>query len=168
MRGTVAVILAFGLMIPFPAPAAGDGDFKAVVRSIESNFGARRMRIPMFGFARFFINVARPAGVRNLDLAIFENLHISSNRFQDLDDAVRGAAGGRWQPMVRVRERNEWVCIYARPDGKNDMRLLIATIEQDETVLVHVKVRPETLARILDEDPRRTPCLGGSEDRCVD
>jgi hypothetical protein len=48
------------------------------------------------------------------------------------------------------------------------MRLLIATIEPDETVLVHVKVRPEILARMLDENPRRTPCLGSSEDRCVD
>jgi hypothetical protein len=166
MRATLAAILALGFAAL--APAAGDSDFKAVVRSIESNFDARRMRIPLFGVAKFFINVARPAGVRSLDLAIFEDLHIPATRFQDLDDAVRKAAGGRWQPMVRVRERNEWVCIYARPEGKNDMRLLIATIEPDETVLVHVKVRPEKLARMLDRNPRRTGCLGGSEERCVD
>ncbi len=161
MRALLAGILLLGL-VP-PAPAAGDGDFNAVVRSIESNFGARRMRIPLFGVAKFFVKVARPHGVRQLDLAIFEDLSISQSRLQHLDSAVRAAAGDRWLPMVRVRSHEDWVCIYARPEGKKDLRLLIATVEPDETVLVQVKVRPEVLARTLNENPRWTKCFGSDK-----
>ncbi len=163
MRTLLAAVLL--IVVAGPAPASGDRDFDAVVRSVESNFQTRRMRIPLFGVAKFFVKIARPSGVRQLDMAIFEDLQISPSRLQDFDDTVRAAAGERWTPMIRIRERHEWVCIYARPEGKKDMRLLIATIEPDETVLVQVKVRPDVLAQMLDEDPKGTKCLG-SDNPC--
>ncbi len=164
MRALAAGVLVIGLSIP----AWGDGHFEAVVRNVESQFGVRKMRIPLFGVVKFFVRAARPVGVKQLDVAIFEDLRLSRSDMEDFDAAVTSALGGAWRPMVRVRERGETTCIYAQPDGK-DLKLLVATTGHDDTVLVEVKVNPERLARMLDESPRRAgKCFGSGSDRCSD
>lgn len=156
-RAVSAAVLALALAAPV---LGADRDFDAVVRNIESSFGTHRMHIPLFGVVKVFLRIARPAGVKQLDLAIFEDMHGTGPGLDALDAAVRGAIGPEWQPMVRVRERREWTCIYAKPSGK-DVRMLVATVDSEDTVLVHFKVNPERLARMLDEHPGRAhKCLG--------
>jgi hypothetical protein len=163
MRALIAAAILLGLGIP---ARAGDPDFDAVVRGIESTFQTRRTHIPLFGVAKFFVKVSRPGGAKQLDLAIFEDLKIERSRLQDLDDTVRKAAGERWSPMVRVRSREEWVTIYARPDGKKDMHLLIATVEPGEATVIRLKVDAAELARMIDESPRGAgKCLVSEQDR---
>jgi hypothetical protein len=67
---------------------------------------------------------------------------------------MRRAGGGRWSPVIRVRSRRdgEWVYIYARPEGGNDWRMLIATFGPSETVVLEAQVNPEFLANAI-EDP---------------
>lgn len=162
MRALVAAAILLGLGIP---ARAGDRDFDAVVKSIEMNFQTKRTHIPLFGVAKFFVKVSRPGGAKQLDLAIFEDLKIERSRLQDLDDTVRKAAGERWSPMVRVRSHEEWVTIYARPDGKNDMHLLIATVEPGEATVIRLKVDAAELARMIDGNPERAgKCLAWDRD----
>ncbi|HWR51022.1 MAG TPA: hypothetical protein VN428_07935 [Bryobacteraceae bacterium] len=170
MRALLAAAILLGLGIP---ARAGDRDFDAVVQSIESTFQTRRTSIPLFGVAKFFVKISRPGGAKQLDLAIFEDLHIGRSRLQELDQTVREAAGERWSPMIRVRDRQEWVTIYARPDGKKDMALLIATVEPGEATVIRLKVDAAALARMIDESPNRAgKCLvseqNDSEQQCED
>lgn len=160
MRALVPVAVLVALAWP---AAAGDRDFDAVVRSVESNLHVRRTRIPMLGIAKLFIRVSNPSGVKQLDLAVFEDVRLSRDSIRNLDKAVREATGERWTPMVRVRERGEWTTIFARPDGEDRMRLLIATVDSDDAVVVHLSVNASQLAATLDEHPRYAKDFAGGD-----
>ena len=142
---------------------AGYDDFQAVVSRIESNYGVRRLSIPLFGLAKGFVAVARPAGARSMDLAIFEDLRgVDAEEFHRL---VAGSLGPGWKPIVRVRSRHngESVSIYARDYGKH-VKFLIATCEPDEAVLVQAKVNADELAKWLEDPERIGKCIGNGED----
>jgi hypothetical protein len=145
-----------------PAASAND-DFKAVVRGVESNLGIRRMRVPLLGTMMFCARVVRPGGVKQLDIAIFEDLNYSPPDPERFDAVMRTAVGERWSPMIRVRSlrgEHEWTYIYARPDGR-DWKMIIATFEPDEAVIVHLKVKPEALLGSLDEPEHAGQRLSG-------
>lgn len=150
------------VLLLVPAASAGDRDFNAVVRGVESNLGIRRTRIPLFGTMMFFVKVARPGGVKQLEMAIFDEVKYSPPDEARFDELMRSAVGDRWSPMVRVRSRrdHEWTYIYVRPDGR-DFKMIIATFERDEAVLMHLKVKPEALLDSLDEPEHAGRRLGG-------
>jgi hypothetical protein len=145
-----------------PAASAGDRDFAAVVQSVESNLGLHRTRIPLFGTVMFFVRVARPAGVKQLEMAIFEDANYSPPDAERFDALMRSAAGERWSPLVRVRSRrdDESTYIYVKPDGK-EFKMIIATFERDEAVIMHLKAKPEALLDSLDEPEHAGKRLGG-------
>lgn len=138
-----------------PAAPAADADFDALVRGIESHYGTKRLHIPLFGVAKFFVRVARPEGVKQLDLAIFEEIHYTQPDEREFDELVRNAVGGRWRPMVRVRSRadNERTYIYAREEG-GDVRMMIANFEPSEAVVIQYRVSTRTLLAMLDHPDR--------------
>jgi hypothetical protein len=130
------------------APAyAEDADFRFLVRRIESEYQTRRLHIPLFGVARF---MARPFGVRGLNLAIWEDLSYRRTHGEGLRAVTEDFAARGWKPMVRVHEAGrESVQVFAKPEGK-DMRLLVLTVD-DETVMVQMKVDPRRVLWILGE-----------------
>lgn len=153
MRIPIALMaLCLGLA---PAAPGADADFNALVRGIESHYGTKRLHIPLFGVAKLFVRVARPEGVKQLDLAIFEEIHYARPDEQEFDELVRKAVGERWRPMVRVRSRadNEWTYIYAQEAG-GDVRMLIATFEPSEAVVIQYRVSTRTLLAMLDHPDR--------------
>lgn len=152
------------LLLVTPAATAGDPDFKAIVRGVESNLGIRRMHIPVFGLAMFFVKAARPAGVRQLDMAVFEDLSCPAPDAARFETIMKQAVGDRWNPIIRVRERRgrELTYIYARPDGRN-WKLIVATFEPSEAVLIHLKLNPEALLDSLDEPAHAGTCLRGTQ-----
>ena len=107
------------------------------------------MHIPFFGLARFVVAVGHPAGTSELRLAIFEHANLQPARFSDMTDM---ATSGAWRPMVRVRSRDgESTNIYAQGDKEN-LRLLITTLERDgEATFVQVRVKPAALMKFVDE-----------------
>jgi hypothetical protein len=69
----------------------------------------------------------------------------------DFLEVVRGALGPEWQPFVEVRERNgERTAVFARNAGKN-AELLVATLDEEDAVLVQMRVRPEKMAKLVDQ-----------------
>ena len=150
---TLLVVALLAALVATPV-AAGDSDFHAIVRGVESGYGVHRVHIPLFGLARFAVKVAQPEGVKDFDMAIFETPDGPPRDLGRFDGIMRRAGGGRWSSVIRVRSRRdgEWVYIYARPEGGSDWRMLVATFGRDETVVLEAQVNPEFLANAL-EDP---------------
>lgn len=138
------------LLLALPAAAAGDADFKALVRGIETRYQVTRTRIPLFGVVKFFVNVSRPHGVKQFDLAVFEDVNFGEPDEREFDTLVREAVGGNWRPMVRVRSRapNEWTYVYVKEAGR-DTRMMIATFEPGEAVVMQYKVNTRKLMEML-------------------
>jgi hypothetical protein len=143
-------IAVAGLLTAFALPAsAEDADFRFIASRIESEYQTRRADIPLFGIARF---MARPFGVRGLDLAIWQELSYDrTGGPAALEELVSAAAGRGWRPMVRAhsRDKRELVQVFAKPEGKH-VHLLVIAIE-DDAVMVHVKVNPDRLSWLLNK-----------------
>jgi hypothetical protein len=160
-------LFASGLLLALAAvpAAAGDPDFHAIVRSVETGYGVHRLNIPLFGLARFAVQVAKPEGVKDFDMAIFQTPDgppLDGSRF---DAIVKQNGGGHWDSAIRVHSRrdHEWTYIYVRPEGR-DWRMIVATFEPNQTVLLHAKVDPEVLVRALDDPEHAGQALGGPHD----
>jgi hypothetical protein len=145
------------LMVPLAAlfaaaAAAGDASFDSVVRHIETELHIRRTNVPLLGLANL-VAQSKP-GVKQLDLAIFEDLDYSPPAAARFDQIMRGASGGGWSALLRVwsRRDGESTYIYAKPDGR-DWRILLANFEPREAVMIETRVTPEVLLRSLD-DPK--------------
>ncbi|HXR76110.1 MAG TPA: hypothetical protein VN737_09060 [Bryobacteraceae bacterium] len=128
------------------------GEFEWMVRQVSRESGVEPMHIPFFGLARFVVAVGHPAGATDLHLAVFENTEIAPEHFARMIDS---AAGSSWKPMIRVRSRNgESTNIYLQQAGKQ-VRLLIGTLERNQSTLIEVRVKPEELIRFVDEHEHR-------------
>jgi hypothetical protein len=130
----------------------GASEFDWMVRQISRETGVQPVHIPFFGVARFVVHVGHPAGASDLHLAVFEDTHVTPVRFNSMLDSTVGPA---WNPIVRVRSRNgESTNIYAREEGKH-LRLLICTSERTETTLVEVRIQPDRLVEVVEEQRQR-------------
>ena len=159
-RSSIAfrVSIAAGVfcLLTFSAPqsaGARDKEFSLLVHYVESHYHAHRQYRFILGFASFAVNVVRPYGVKGIKLALWENQKFSPAK-DDLDFPAVVAAGlaQGWQPMVRVwsRRDGEHVVIFARPDG-NDMKLLVATVDKEDAVVLQVKINPDKLSKCIEQ-----------------
>ncbi len=125
--------------------SATDREFKDVVAAISDEFHTRPLHIPFFGLVNVVTFVARPAGTKHIDLAVFENLDS-----RDLPQAIRRAVGGAWKPFIQVWShrggRSETVLVYVRMEGR-DCKLLVTSIEPTEATVVQLRLNPEGLQR---------------------
>jgi hypothetical protein len=150
MRAACGILLALG----FAATAgAADREFAEIVREISAEYHTRPVHIPLFGLVKTVTFVAHPAGAKQLDLAVFEDLDTEGHDSAALARRIGQIAGAAWKPFVQVRSgRNghgETTLIYMRCE-KSDVRLLITTIEPREATVVELKVHPEALRRWMD------------------
>ncbi|HYP08159.1 MAG TPA: hypothetical protein VER03_18140 [Bryobacteraceae bacterium] len=139
-------------VLALPVFAGGGSDFDSMVRSMENHYGVKKTYIPFLGFANFVVKVARPAGARDFKLAIFE--HVDQSRHPSLEDMDRRFVSAGWKPFVRVlsNRKRERVQIYAREKGR-DHELMVTTFENDETVMVRVRINAEGMAKWVN-NPR--------------
>ncbi len=130
--------------------SAADHEFNDVVKAISEQFDTKPMHIPFMGLAKFVVKVAHPAGTKQLNIAIFENLNEDRGSGIDLLDSVRLAVGKAWQPFVQVRgQHDDNVLVYMVGKG-SDVRLLVVTAQHDETVVVEVRANPEALQKWMN------------------
>ena len=153
-RAAIAVLVfgLLGFLLP-PSARAGDKEFGLLVRYVESHYHAHRSHRFLLGFASFAVNVVRPEGVRGIKLALWENQNLTASNGADADfpDVVHAGLDEGWQPMVRVwsRRSGERTVVFAKPEG-NDMKLLVATVESDEAVVVQMRINPDRLSKCID------------------
>jgi VWFA-related protein len=150
-----AIMIALLVSPSFFALAKGKG-FKDVVKHIETNYGAKKVRIPFLGLANFAIKLIRPAGVKGFKLAVFEDQNFSAREGAASFDAVmREAYNKDWRPMVQVSSKRNGAShtfIYVRSSGK-DVQFALAVLEDREAVVLEVKFNPDAAARFL-ENPK--------------
>ena len=149
-------------------------EFDDIVRAISDQLHVRPTHIPFFGLVNMAAAVAHPAGVKHIDLALFENLDVDHNASGDIAEAVRRSANHHgWKPFVQARSRNhgheETVIVYMGEDGVN-YKLLVTTIEPGEATVVEVKLNPEGLEVWLNSNGslRRLRPMPTRCNECVD
>jgi hypothetical protein len=134
------------------AAYAADREFRDIVNAISDEFHTRPLHIPFFGLVNMVAYVARPAGTKHIDLAVFENLDSRDRDGRELAQSIRRAVGGAWKPFVQVWSRRgghqETVLVYMRMEG-HDCKLLVTSIEPNEATVVQLKLNPEALQRWL-------------------
>jgi hypothetical protein len=139
-----ALIVAAGWMLCGAVVQGAEHEFNDIVRAISDELHTRPLHIPFFGLVNLATSVAHPAGVKHLDLAVFEDLDLDDHAVKDLAEVIRKSAGGRWKPFVQVRSHEETVIVYMQED-RADCKLLVTTVETGEVTLVEVKLDPEGL-----------------------
>ena len=143
---------------------AGDGfhgrEFNGVVKAIETHYGVRHTHIPFLGMV---VSVAaRPAGVSNFRLALFEDFHSTSagsstnlapSRTDDLGQVVEHSLGSDWSLFVRTRSKDDSddTLIYVNlGDGK--LQMMIVSIEPDEATVVEMNLNEQTMLRWIAKE----------------
>jgi hypothetical protein len=145
-----ALIVAAGWMLCCVVVQGAERGFDDIVRVISDQLHARPLHIPFFGLVNLATSVARPAGVKHIDLAVFENLDLDEHAARHVAEAIR-SADGSWKPFIQVRSRNhgheETVIVFIADSGdaKRDFKLLVTTIEPEEATVVELKLNPEGL-----------------------
>lgn len=141
------------LLICCTGAYATDREFHDIVSEISATFHTQPMHIPFMSMVSFFVGVARPAGVKNLDLAVFENLDTHDADGEALLAKIRGVVGGGWRPFVTVRSHRagheELTLIHLKPDGR-DYKMLITTLESNEATVIELKLNPEAVIAKVD------------------
>src|SRR5215510_16323944 len=145
----LTIIIALLPILALNAQAKGRG-FKDVVKHFETNYRAKRTRIPLLGLANFAVKLVRPAGVKGFKLAVFEDQNFSAREGASSFDAVmREAYNKDWQPMVQVSSKRNGAShtfIYVKSSGK-DVQFALAVLEEREAVVLDVKFNPDAAAR---------------------
>jgi len=126
--------------------------FDEIVQVISDQFHTRPLHIPFFGLVNAATFVARPAGVKHLNLAVFENLNVDDEGERDIAKAILMTDGG-WRPFVKVHGHAETILVFMAQD-RGDCKLLVVAIESGEATVVELKLNPEGLQAWL-RDPDR-------------
>jgi hypothetical protein len=129
-----------------------ENGFDDIVRVISGQLHSRPVSIPFLGLLNLATFVAHPAGVKHLDLAVFENLDGRSSA--DIAETLHTAARG-WKRFLQVRSwdrgERQTVIVYLSQEGI-DCRLLLATLDPHKATVVELKLNPEALQVWLDGD----------------
>jgi hypothetical protein len=139
------------LLQPIKPACAEDRDFSRLVKEIESHFHVKRTHVPLFGTVKPLARVAWPCVTKVLDMAIFEDQDFSASDNEQFAEVTRKALGPDWHLMVQVVSHRHGVqtSIYVRGQN-NDCRLLIATLEPNEVVVLQAAMNPEDLLKLID------------------
>ncbi|HLG15236.1 MAG TPA: hypothetical protein VJH03_12135 [Blastocatellia bacterium] len=156
--GLARIAVVAILMSLVPAVSADDRGFNSLVGYLKTNYGAKRQgSFGMVTFARFFVKVVKPAGVKDFKLSMLRELDYSREPRPEAGSFhtfVHGVLSKDWQPLVRYysRRSNQWTYVYVQ-ELKKDMKLLVLTMQQREAYVVQVKFSPEKLIAFMN-DPK--------------
>jgi VWFA-related protein len=147
-------MVAVALLLLFSAPAAlaSDKDFKMIVKNIESSYNARRKNIPFLGLAGFLVKIVKPAGVKDVKLAIFEDQDFTPGPHDsEFQKTIEKSFKDKWQPVVRsnLRAEGNRSYVYSQPAGK-DVELLSVTFARRQAIVVQAKIDPQSLMKFLE------------------
>jgi hypothetical protein len=117
-----ALLVALILMLSCAVLQGAERGFDDIVRAISEEPHTRPLHVPFLGLVNVATFVARPAGVKHLDLALFDNLDLDDHAVRGLAETL-GSLGGNWHPFVRVRGHGETVLVYMAQE-RNEMPVL--------------------------------------------
>jgi hypothetical protein len=137
---------------------AGDKSFSTVVKHIKSNYnGKQQSFFGMVTFARLAVKMIKPAGVRNFKVVLIRELDFSRGPRPgqgEFHSFIRSKIEPVWSPLVQFSSPREkqWTYVYALHE-KEDLKILIVTMQRAEAVVVQAKINPEKLIEFMN-DPK--------------
>jgi len=152
-RRLVALCAVLLLAVPCFGGNDCDFNFNALVKTIETQYGVHRARIPFLGLAMFCLRVGRVPGAADFKIAVFENLPQSNVASNDaFERSVQRAIGNGWHPLMRARSSKDGsvTMIYANPDEEN-MRVLIVALDGTEGTIVRARVKKSQVWKWLSK-----------------
>jgi hypothetical protein len=132
------------------ANAQGKG-YDKIVKHLETNYQAKKVRIPFMWLAKIAVKVVRPAGVKSFNVTLFENLTFSRATLdQEMQSAMSDSLGADWSPIIRIRSREgEQVYMYMREEGEN-VRVMFVAIDKNNATVVRAKFNAEKFIEFLN------------------
>jgi hypothetical protein len=139
--------LLFAIAVPLHAD-----HFSKIAGAIGSKPGIKRVWIPFLGVARLAVNIARPEGVYDFQLATFEGKgKLDAWEFEPM---MRKLEKDGYKPLVKVWSRKgEWTFIYVKPRTGGKRLELYVLAHDGDTTLVRVDVDADMVGKYL-EQPR--------------
>lgn len=133
---------------------AKPNEFKAVVNHFKNKYHAKQMRIPfVFGLVGLGARFYTKGAIKGLKIAIFPDQDLS-HAIQDrsFDATLANSFDTNWSPMIRMYSKKDpqRTILYAKEDGK-DMKVVLASMESDNAVVVSFKINPGALARFIEK-----------------
>jgi hypothetical protein len=134
---------------------AGDESFSSVVKHIKTNYHAKQQGF--FGammLARFAVKIIKPAGVKNFKVAVLKDLDYSEapgpqgGRFHSF---IQSKIDPQWTPLVQYSSPREkqWSYVYVSRE-KEDVKLLVVTLQQKDAVVLQTKFSPDKLVEFMN------------------
>jgi VWFA-related protein len=154
MKTKVAMVLALAAfaVLCVPMAHAASDPYSKVVENLETQYHAKRKHIPLLGVGNFVLKFWHPAGVKNVQVAVFDDAELyGETKGNHFDSVVKAAAGGQWRPVVREfsRKDNQWVYIYYSGEGK-DAKVLVVSLDPKDAIVAQVKFDPMKLAEFIE------------------
>ena len=153
------VVIIIVLLSLASGPAlAGDKSFSTVVKHIKSNYnGKQQSFFGMMMFARMAVKMIKPAGVKNFKVVLLRELDYSRGPRpgqSEFHSFIRSKIEPVWSPLVQFSSPREkqWTYVYALHE-KEDLKILVVTMQRAEAVVVQAKVSPEKLIEFMN-DPK--------------
>jgi hypothetical protein len=137
------------------ASLAGDESFGSVVKHIKSNYHAKQQGF--FGammLARFAVKIIKPAGVKNFKVVLLTDLDYSeapSPRNGQFHAIIQSKIDPMWTPLVQYSSPREkqWTYVYVTRE-KEDVKLLVVTLQQKDAVVLQTKFSPAKLVEFMN------------------
>jgi hypothetical protein len=134
---------------------AGDESFSSVVKHIKSNYHAKQQGF--FGammLARFAVKIIKPAGVKNFKMALLRDLDYSEApgpQGGQFHSFIQTRIDSTWTPLVQYSSPREkqWTYVFVARE-KEDVKLLVVTLQQKDAVVLQTKFSPERLMEFMN------------------
>ena len=134
---------------------AGDESFSSVVKHLKSNYHAKQQGF--FGamvLARLAVKIIKPAGVKNFKVALLRDLDYSeapAPQGGQFHSFIRTKIDPTWTPLVQYSSPREkqWTYVFVTRE-KEDVKLLVVTLQQKDAVVLQTKFSPEKLVEFMN------------------
>ncbi|MBI1766539.1 MAG: VWA domain-containing protein [Acidobacteria bacterium] len=151
-----------------PATWANGKGFKDVVNHLQTNYRAKKTKIPLLGLANFAVKVVRPAGVKGFKVAVFEGQDFSPRAgelpfMSVMRQAYLPEKG--WKPLVQTNSKRDGALQRAFiffKENKKDVEVAVTTLSENEAAVIEVKFSPDKMVQFLDNPRLMGISLGGS------
>jgi hypothetical protein len=147
----LATILLAVFALGMRTANAQSKEYKQVVNHLQSNYSAKKVKIPFMWLAKIAVKIVRPAGVTGFDVTMFENLTFKRATLDtEMQTAMKDSLGPEWSPIVRVRSKDgEQVYAFMKEDGDN-VRLIFVAIDKANATVVRAKLNAEKFIEFLN------------------
>lgn len=155
---SLAFAITLSLMLAPTTWAQGKG-FKDVVKHLQTNYRAKKTKIPMLGLANFAVKIIRPAGVKGFKVAVFEGQDFSPRAGEVPFMSVMRQAylpNKGWKPLVQTNSKRDGALQRAFiffKENKKDVEVAVTTLSENEAAVIEVKFSPDKMVAFLD-NPR--------------